>query len=554
VREFRTWSRLLNSKDTPPSVTGPSSRFLHGMFENDDLFCDVCGASWNECADVTQGWRTTPDNGNNSALRRSVVDNTPAPQPPVDLTSTLAASAKVHWDLTKTLMSHLKKVPPLNAAKFDNSPAATHHRCIGSAVDVANGLRLSYPKRQQELQGQIDAGRQFPAVYLPRDTLSMCSRMSAFSTAAYGPAYIDGFYSSIRCNGSLHLPGFRSFISPPEEIHRKAAKILLGIDDHKVVDVIRCTTYADEVTCAASCSIFVDHRDKNIVVAFRGTTSTGDLVTDTMSNPMLLSDVRGRGNPSFPTADRREAVSYVPEGFGKSIQHALLTVEEQLAYLEGSLCDYQTYLTGHSLGAIQANIFFLATATAAAEGDGRSASRSSNGSGRKVVGFAPAPCVSLGIAEAYHREDECTSVTADVLNFAFGHDAVPRLQVSSLRDKFQSQDHPGHQDKGGYPDHDDDDVKTLISGAESKYYLPGTTIWMDPARTTSSAPHGDSSAAAGPTVGDSPLRKVLVLPRQSADVPIIKKWNAIPSSMVSAEHHFLQWIQRDLMARIEHAH
>lgn len=566
ARDFRTWSRLLNSKDNPPSPTGPSSRWLHQLFGFDHEFvCDVCGASWKECDDVTKHWRNGDRDSFHieSPLRQSIISN--ASSPSTRPSTTLFPVAKVHWTLMKLLRSNLKKVPPHNNGnkKSSSNSLTQHSPHVGSLAEVAKGLRRSLPLRREELQGQLDAGRQFPAVHLSTDTLMLCSRMAAFSAATYGPAYLEGFYSSIRCNSSLHLPGFRSFISPPEEIHRKAAKVLLGIDDHRVVDIVRCSAMGDETTYAASYSIFVDHRFKNIIVAFRGTTSLGDMVTVVTSNPMLLSDIR-RGseatssiqaggeeakrvqNTNTSEPDESMLSWYVPGGFGESIKHALRTLEEPLAQLEKSLCDYETYFTGHSLGAIQANLYHLATSSAP---DGSNRQRA-----RKVVGFAPAPCVSLGIAEYQQQNSLPTSATQlinpseearNVLNFAYGHDIVPRLQVSSLREKLRRYALSAESNTSGNGD----------------YYLPGTTLWIDPASSASSdkTPHDTSSGVGNKAPGGGvsthhPLRQVLVLPRQQQqtddDASIIKQWNVLPSCKATLEHHFLQRIQRYLCTRI----
>lgn len=517
------------------SPSGAHQRLGYPSFASlitEDLCCDVCGTSQ---SNVEPRSSSASSHDHSS---RGLSSNLPKIEEAECPPATVASTVRNHTRLVKQLLGHLR------SHKDDEDSTSLSQQTVGRPMSIARGLWHSSTRQEEDLHAQVAAGQRFPAVDVSPSLLELSSRMAAFSAASYGPAYIEGFFSSMRRNASIGIPGLRMLITPPEEVHRQAARVLLGsTTDHQWMDIVRCRTR--ESMCEASYSIIVDHLHKNIVVAFRGTTSSGDVVTDLMTKPMLLSALLSELPSSSTTNATTEDGRFIPLGFGRSVQHAIRSIETQLAALEQSLCDYETCFTGHSLGAIQANLYYLVTAHVQANSStpcrsSARVSKSANGSDRRVVGFAPAPCVSRAIAAEDEEELGMTKNSFPVLNFAYGHDIVPRLQVSSFRHSFD------HGDRTKAPSVrcqqqtriDDDACNVRASGGVPQYYLPGTTVWMDPA--TLVTPHAQPS----------PLRRVLHFPQCPDEAKNIREWNCLPSSIKSVEHHFLQWPQRDIAARL----
>jgi hypothetical protein len=454
------------------------------------LYCDVCGAqrSIPPCAG-----EIPPSVHNHYVVGGSRTTSSSA----LPFVSRMTQAMYTRQALLHQLRIHLRK-------DVSSCTTGSIMTTVATPLAVTRGLVRARKVQNEQLESQLIAGRRFPPLELPSSVLDLSLRMAAFAAASYGPAYIEGFFSSVRSNASLGIPGVRWLVATPEPVHRQAAMELLG--RNQSVEVVKCRTFTN--MCEASYCLFVDHQHKNIIAAFRGTMSTGDIVTDLISAPVPLSTVV----TSTSMSEGKNGKGTVPSGFAMSVHHALRHLEGDLRQLEQTLPDYTTYLTGHSLGAIQANLYHLA------------APMSSNGSCRQVVGFAPAPCVSRTIAEAQRCEVDLHLKSAGVptvINFAFGHDVVPRLQVSTLRDLCQRLPSPGNGLLVAVVQHD-------------KYYLPGLTLWLDPSVSTM-----------------QPIRRVLqhIDSDGGSDGDAIRSWNSLPTSLVTVQHHFLQWIQRDLLAR-----
>ncbi|ESS68537.1 hypothetical protein TCDM_02695 [Trypanosoma cruzi Dm28c] len=166
-------------------------------------------------------------------------------------------------------------------------------------------------------------------------------------------------------------------------------------------------------------SIFLDHRTRRVVVAFRGTVSLTDIITDVAGGytNVCLGTYR-----SAVTGGTEELRTNVPRGFYMNVMEAGGHIMSALSVIREKYPDYTLLSVGHSLGAIEAILFHLLFFSPTTR----------QGADLRTIAFAPAPCVEQAVMTKVNEllgEEAMTS-------WVYGLDGVARLQTNSVRDLF----------------------------------------------------------------------------------------------------------------------
>lgn len=359
---------------------------------------------------------------------------------------------------------------------------------IGSSQAIAAALPklcLNAAAKRSLMAKQRQSCLQAAPFSMSRDDLIVSLHSARMSAVAFGPAYLEGFFSSVPANGALSLPPFHRHVASSTSTLLRAAKVMtfggaqIEFIDGSSVDQPRTASYI----------IAIDHSLKSIFVSFRGTMSTGEIVTDLLPRPLAFT-------PSHLVCGTS------PEGFLTAARDGIAKLQSTLLRLEREFCDYQTILTGHSLGGILANVFFYECSA-------------SDWERRRVIAFSAAPCVEREVALASRAANrKVGNLTAlrerQIINFCYGHDVVPRLQIASLRGLIKPRDLAQQGQTDGL-----------------RYYLPGHVVW-----TMQGAAEGTS---------EKPFREVDVLAMAEQDA-----WNTPVVGTVGVQHHFLGYLYRSL--------
>lgn len=221
-----------------------------------------------------------------------------------------------------------------------------------------------------------------------------CSR---FAAAAYGVSYERRCFDSLSSNIALNLWHPKLKYASSTENGRAAVRMLQGGASLEMV-VMQCSTKPYEMTGY----VCVDHSSRTVVVAFRGTMSNGDLITD------------------FSVASLPYYSGHAPYGFVRCI-HSLQSNPTLVDALVGQMRafpDYRVWITGHSLGAANAILFYAFVVHEKLLLPQRRCD---------VIAFAPPPCVD---------EHFCATVKPPqlhrVLAIVNSEDIVCRAQVASF--------------------------------------------------------------------------------------------------------------------------
>lgn len=291
-------------------------------------------------------------------------------------------------------------------------------------------------------------------------------RTARYAAAAFGPAYTEGFFSSSVTVATLSSSrSFHPYIKVPTSWHRTSLERLCASDGP---DVEFVTAFSSIRPLEASFVVLLDHRKKWIVVSFRGTTSVGEMITDVHPAPvplhLMYSDIHS------PATGRDAHDHNGPEGFVCSVRDAVhrRKLMDLVLCLEEALPEFQTVVTGHSLGAAQANIFFLALELGGilwSEHRGAQSPQRKQQRQRRLVAFSAPPCVCSGTTAALMHH--APAVHQRMFNVSYGLDIFPRLQVASLRQLSQQQSSHGAS-------------TTTTNSSMPWYSIPGRLLWLSP--------------------------------------------------------------------------
>lgn len=222
---------------------------------------------------------------------------------------------------------------------------------------------------------------------------------------------------------------------------------------------------SDGIVCRSSYALCVDHRQKQVVLSFRGTSTLSDAigcVRDGYARVALLHSCGAAASPQSGIVTR------VPLGFYEMASSCVDDIIKGLGALSPECAGYDLIITGHSLGGIQAALFHLLfclpTPTRVCKSEDCSAldewealpnlytcgtSPPGVSSSIRSVAFGPAPTIEVDAAVALRRRlrenaaltpsrrDDAAAVerrgSHHFTAFCYGDDIVPRLQSWSVR-------------------------------------------------------------------------------------------------------------------------
>ena len=245
-----------------------------------------------------------------------------------------------------------------------------------------------------------------------------------FAAAAYGVPYRGGYFSSMGAFSSL-MVAKRAVIVPSVEDQRLAIAGMLRISADDVIVVHNPTSAKD---CA--CTVVVSHAEKLVVLAFRGTITAADMLTDILCDPavMKLPPIQQPSTSSSFHSSEDEVSVLAADGFVACANHAKAAVLEPLMETARKYPAYRVLVTGHSLGGAVAQLSYILFV------------RPALGPDVECCVFAPPPCGSDALCEYVDsfssqaggtEQDRCR-----MLAFVYGLDVIPRLQARSLQRLF----------------------------------------------------------------------------------------------------------------------
>ncbi|RNF27571.1 putative lipase [Trypanosoma conorhini] len=297
------------------------------------------------------------------------------------------------------LDSHLAAVGTTYAALTTRLPVALRSSCRSLAAYRAWRGRVRAP-------------------HVPLDDVRLAVYALRFALAVYALPYELGYFSSVvRSLGLLAPRQNRYALASTADQVSSIRRILFGGKDDPLLEVAYARYSA---TLQQPCfTIFLDHRLRRVVIAFRGTLSLADVIADLGGGyaSVCLGTYR-----SPATGETEKLHSLVPRGFYANVMEAGGHILHALGTIRASYPDYAIMGVGHSLGAIEAILFhllfFFPTARQATE--------------LRTIAFAPAPCIDRAVVAKVNEllgEEAMTS-------WVYGLDGVSRLQAGSLRGLF----------------------------------------------------------------------------------------------------------------------
>ncbi|CAD2216002.1 hypothetical protein AGDE_07218 [Angomonas deanei] len=318
-----------------------------------------------------------------------------------------------------------------------------------------------------------------------------------FAVASYGLPYELGYFNSVREIMKLvGKPHQRYTVASSEEQLESMRRMLQGECAEPLMEYAhgRFTNQPPHPSFA----IVLDHEARRVVVTFRGTETVADALVD-ITEGYVVVDLLSRGphivgvevekaRSAVPLAEappkvrvrlerltrqlraiahtpaafkkvdseeRKEAdpslCTRVPLGFFESVVQGAVVLLPLLEEVYAQYPDYDLFLTGHSLGGIQATLFhlffcFSAVPDSAEEARPHQKHRLTYRTDTTqllvpfrrtfTLTFGAAPVVEeqllSAVNAALQREEDRSG--SRLLHFMFGKDAITRLQVRSIRD------------------------------------------------------------------------------------------------------------------------
>ena len=232
-----------------------------------------------------------------------------------------------------------------------------------------------------------------PSAQLSDEDMQFLKWSLRFATAAYGTAYSSGNMANVASN-SLMRVFKRHHLQPKDEPQNDAVVDILGLPRACLKDF-----QWSYKTLDASFAVTVDHKTKWVVLAFRGSLSDADFLSDASADPVNFSTNGAKAHGGM--AKMVDAVF----ANGRTIR----ILREQLS----KHADHELVITGHSLGAGLASLFTVRALDEGTFGETKV----------RCVSFASPPVLTLPVADLY--DHAVTTVVG-------GTDMVCRLQLNAV--------------------------------------------------------------------------------------------------------------------------
>ena len=283
---------------------------------------------------------------------------------------------------------------------------ARHHRWpLGLLNPVAlRRLQVQHSKLYSSL---VDAMPWASADHLAQ--LPEVRNALRYATAVYGQSYSEGYFQ-----GVFHCTMMRivrtDLLAAKSENNNTGVTDVLGLPRSDLVD----SEWGADVW-DPSYAVILDKAHSLVVLAFRGSLSDADFLTDACGKLMHFLD----REPALHSRAHQGILAMVERLFDAANPRSLVAK----GHLQRALLAYPDYtwlVTGHSLGAGLTQLF-----SAKVLHDSSNALSAFAGRLRSVA-FAPPPTMTSPVVDAL--DEKCIAVIA-------GKDVVPRLQLTSV-DRF----------------------------------------------------------------------------------------------------------------------
>lgn len=249
------------------------------------------------------------------------------------------------------------------------------------------------------------------------DVLQRALYALRFAVAVYALPYELGYFDNV-CR-SLQLWTLRRwrYVQATTEEQVSAIRRILSGKRHDPLLEVAHARYSSSLgePCFA---VFLDHRMRRVVIAFRGTLSPADLIADLASG---YTTVHLGTCCNAKTGETERVSTHVPRGFYTNVMEAGTHLLPALDIIRQQHPDYAFMCVGHSLGAVEAILFHLLFFFP-----------NQQDVNMRTIAFAPAPCIDHAVVPKLNKllgEEAITS-------WVYGLDAVARLQVRSVVSLF----------------------------------------------------------------------------------------------------------------------
>ncbi len=244
-----------------------------------------------------------------------------------------------------------------------------------------------------------------------------------YAAVAYGVPYRGGYFNSMGAFTALTVAK-QAVITPSVPDQRLAIAGMLQVP---VDDVVHVHNPAFPKDCSSV--VIVAHADRLVVLTFRGTITTADMLTDILCDPAEIQVMAAAASPDSEKK-RLESFSAAPlsfvaaDGFVSCAKNAQLSVLDALLETAAKFPEYRILVTGHSLGAAVAQLAFVSFV------------QPIFGARAECCVFGPPPAASDELCRFVSARGDEEPQRRPMMSFVYGLDVIPRLQARSLRRLF----------------------------------------------------------------------------------------------------------------------
>lgn len=262
------------------------------------------------------------------------------------------------------------------------------------------------------------------STYVPRSVLGFLQEVLAYATAVYGSAFESGYMEGAFSNFLLHTTKRDKHVHAGPEQNVIAVANVLGVPRSSIL-----LSFYGTVVSEPSFVVVDDPAHKRVVLAFRGSLTEADFLTDAMGE---LVDF---GFEPYPGAPKELAdvvhgakahlgiMNSVKQVFDKD--NKLYIIDKLRTILKARSPDTMLFVTGHSLGAALTCLFTaiaVVTDCLALRDDTTGQITRSTRDLLRGYAFAPPPTVTLPLAGTFDNV---------LISVVCAKDCVPRLQIPS---------------------------------------------------------------------------------------------------------------------------
>ena len=216
-----------------------------------------------------------------------------------------------------------------------------------------------------------------------------------YATAMYGMAYSEGYMSSIGKATVMRLFR-RNYLAPKDELNNLAVMDVLALPRND----LKYSKLSNKVL-EPSYGLIQDRQTKGLVLAFRGSLTDADFLSDAYGNAA-----------EFCGGVAHEGIAHMARMAAEDA-----SLMDEIKRIMTKRPEYKLYITGHSLGAALAMLFTIVVRHERLLDDSILTNKT------HTFCFAPPPTVTVPLADEYDSH---------ITSFVAGDDVVCRLQLNTV--------------------------------------------------------------------------------------------------------------------------